>query len=201
MTSKLFTASLLTTALFAGLGMSPAMAQNNYTPAIDQTQHAISDRIQQGLASGHITPSEAQALYRRDREISMRESRYKADGQVTPQERAQLRADLDGLRADVEPLMANNVVVRPGYGGPADGIDKQQLSISQRIDAGVRSGRLNPREARELQGRERMIARHEAGYKSDGVLSPQERRQLNQELSVLRDEVERMMRNGRHGRG
>jgi hypothetical protein len=209
MKSKLLTASLLASALFAGLGMSPAMAQGTNTPRIDQTQQAISARIQQGMASGHITPSEAQALYRRDREISMRESQYKANGVATSQERAQLRSDVDHLASEVERLMANRDVVRPGNNGNYEnmgnagntpGIDNLEYRISQRIDEGIRSGRINHREARKLQRRERQIARHEAQFKSDGVVTQQERRQLRDELAALRDEVERKMNNDRHGR-
>jgi len=180
------------------------MAQGTNTPRIDQAQQAISARIQQGLASGHITPSEARALYRRDREISMRENQYKENGSATAQERAQLRSDLDHLASEVERLMANRDVVRPGAVGNAGntpGIDNREYQISQRIDEGVRAGRINPREARKLHNRERQIARHEAQFKSDGVVTPQERRQLRNELTVLRDEVERMMRNDRRGRG
>ena len=87
MKSKFFTTSLLASALFVGLGFSPVMAQGTSTPRIDQAQQAISARIQQGLASGHITPSEARDLYRRDRDIDLRESRFKSDGRATAQER------------------------------------------------------------------------------------------------------------------
>ncbi|MEO5660139.1 MAG: hypothetical protein ABIQ90_10115, partial [Polaromonas sp.] len=133
MKSKFLTASLLATALFAGLGMAPAMAQGTNTPRIDNTQQAITARIQQGMASGHITPSEAQALYRRDREISMRENQYKSDGRATEQERQQLRADLGGLSADVERMMANNQVVgRRGNADNTPGIDNRSDEISQR---------------------------------------------------------------------
>lgn len=205
MKSKFLTASLLASALFAGLGMSPAMAQGTNTPRIDQAQQAISARIQQGMASGHITPSEAQALYRRDREISIRENQYKADGRATPQERQQLRAELDSLNADVERMMANREFVRPrGNAGNADntpGIDNREYQIGRRIDEGVRSGHITEREARRLHRREREIARKEAYFKSDGVATQQERRQLRNELTALRDEVERMMQNNRRGRG
>lgn len=202
MKSKLLTASLLASALFAGLGMSPAMAQGTNTPRIDQAQQAIIARIQQGMASGHITPSEAQMLYRREREISVRESQYKANGNATPPERAQIRADLDALGAEVERMMANRDVVRPGNAGNAGntpGIDNREYQISQRIDEGVRSGRINQREARRLQRRERDIARQEAQFKSDGVVTQQERRQLRNELTALRYEVERLMRDDRRG--
>ena len=201
MKSKFLTASLLATAVFAGLGMSPAMAQTN-TPRIDQAQQAISTRIQQGLASGHITPSEAQMLIRRERDIQMREAQYKSNGTATPQERQQLRNELSALNADVERMMANNNVVRPpNNAANTPGIDNQEYQVSRRIDEGIRSGRITQREARRLQSREREIARHEAFFKSDGVVTQQERRQLRNELSALRDEVERMMNNDRRGRG
>ncbi|MDI1268399.1 MAG: hypothetical protein PSV40_04765 [Polaromonas sp.] len=206
MKSKLLTASLLASALFAGLGMAPAMAQgNNHTPGIDQSQQAISARIQQGLASGHITPSEAQALYQRDREIEAREMRYKANGSTNPQERQQLRADLGALSADVERMMTNNVYNAPPVAGGntnTNGIDRLEYKISQRIDEGVRTGRITQREARRLYSRERVIERHEQAFKADGVVTQQERRQLRNELTALRDQVERMMRNDRrNGRG
>ena len=199
MKSKLFTASLLASALFVGLGFSPVMAQGTNTPRIDQAQQAISARIQQGLASGHITPSEARELYRRDRDIDVRESRFKSDGRATAQERQQLRADVDALSADVERMIANRaVVVQPG-GTP--GIDNRQVNISQRIDEGVRSGHISQREARRLYSRERDIARLEARFKRDGVVTPPERRQMRNALTKLRNDVERMIRKDPRGRG
>ena len=98
MKSKFVVASLLLSALFAG----PAGAQGTHTPRIDQAQQAIGARIQAGLASGHITPSEAQMLIRRDRDIQLRENQFKANGSATPQERQQLRAELSALATDVE---------------------------------------------------------------------------------------------------
>ena len=202
MKSKFFTASLLASAVFAGLGMAPAMAQGTNTPRIDQVQQAITTRIQQGMASGHITPSEAQMLIRRDRDIQMREGQYKSNGNATPQERQQLRNDLSALNADVERMMANNNVVRPpANAGNTPGIDNREYQVSRRIDEGVRSGRITQREARRLQSREREIARHEAFFKSDGVVTRQERRQMRDELDALRDDVERMISNDRRGRG
>lgn len=196
MTSKLITASLLATALFAGLGVAPAMAQNTSTPAVDRAQQAISARIQQGLASGHITPSEARELYRRDRDIEMRESRFKANGSATPQERQQLRSELESLAAEVERMMANrDFIAQPGAN--TNGIDNRQENIGQRIDEGLRSGRLTRPEARRLQRQERDIARHEASFKRDGVVTQQERQQLRSELARLNNDLTRLLRNER----
>ncbi len=197
MKSKFLTTSLLATALLASLAGAPAMAQGTYTPGIDQSQQAIGARIQQGMQSGHITPSEARDLYARDRDISNRESRYKSDGNVTQQERQQLRADMSGLSAEVERMMANRDVVNQS--GSTPGIDNREFQISQRIDEGVRTGRISQREAARLQSRSRQIERHEAAFKADGVVTQQERRQLRSELTALRDQVERMMHNGRRG--
>ena len=205
---KLLTASLLASALLADPGMAPALAQGINTPRIDQAQQEISARIQQGMASGHITPSEAQVLMRREREIQLRENQFKANGSANPQERQQLRMELDGLRAEVERMMNNADVVRPpghaGYPGNranTPGIDNRQFEISRRIDEAVRSERINPREADRLHMRERDIQRHEALFKSDGVVTQQERRQLRDEMRDLNDDIERMtMRNERRGR-
>ena len=195
MKSKFFTTSLLASALFLGMGLAPVMAQGTSTPAIDRTQQAISARIQQGMASGHITPSEARELYRRDRDIDIRESLFKANGSATPQERQQLRSDLDGLGAEVERMMANRDYVQPPGTTNTNGIDNRQRNISARIDEGVRSGRITQREARSLLNRERAIARHEVSYKRDGVVTQQERRQLRDELAMLNADVDQMMRN------
>ena len=71
MKSKILAGSLVLSALFASLSMTPVMAQDTNTPGIDRAQQEISSRIQQGLASGQISPAEAQGLYRREREIQM----------------------------------------------------------------------------------------------------------------------------------
>lgn len=199
MKSKLILGSLLVSALFAGMGMSPVMAQSTHTPVIDRSQQAIEARIQQGLESGHITPSEAQYLYRRVREIQIRENRFKSDGSASPQERQRLRQDLDSLRDEVEYKLANpRVDDRRSDNTP--GIDNRAFEIRARIEEGVRSGRITQGEARRLHRRQREIARHEARFKSDGIFSRQERRQLRSELMALRDDVERMLRDDRRAR-
>jgi hypothetical protein len=192
-------ASLLACALFTGFGIAPAMAQDTHTPVIDRAQQDIGARIQQGLRSGLITPSEAQDLVRRQREIHMRESRIKSDGAATSRERQQLRQDLDALNADVERKMSNSRVAAQG-GDRTPGIDDSQADIRAMIGQGVRSGRISRVDARRLENRERNIARHEARFKADGVVTQQERRQLRSELALLREDVERMVRGAGRGR-
>lgn len=187
-------ASLVATTLFAGLAAAPAMAQpgGSYTPGIDNAQNAVSARIQQGLQSGRITPSEARVLYQRDREIHNREAAYRSDGRVSPQERQQLRNDLARLSDDVERAIANRQTAG-NRGGGMGGIDSREFQIRQRIDEGLRTHRLSLREAGALQARSDAIERREAAYRADGVVTPQERRALRDELSALRNEVDRLV--------
>lgn len=199
MTSKLFTASLLASALFAGLATAPALAQTN-TPRVDQAQQNISARIRQGMESGHITPSEAQTLLRRERAIEVREAQFKSNGQASPQERQALRNELNDLGAEVERLMANQDVVRRGNTNtPA--IDNQFAAVSQRIDEGVRNGRINRREERQLRKQESNFMRREAAFRADGRVTQQERRQMRDELASLRNQVERAFRYDARNRG
>lgn len=195
MKSKLLAASLLASALLAGLGTAPAMAQGINTPVIDRAQQAITARIQQGLASGQVTPSEARELYRRDREIDLREARFKANGSATPQERQQLRDDLDQLGAEVERMIGNRD--RVVQSDNTNGIDNRQLNMSERIDEGVRLGRISQSQARRLHNQERQIARQETRFKRDGVVTQQERRQLQNELTRLSAEINRAARSNR----
>ncbi len=195
MKSNLITALLVVSATSFGVALPSAMAQGTNTPTIDRAQQQISARIRQGMASGHITPSEARELFRRDREIELHEIRVKSNGNATPQERQQLRAELDGLAAEVERMMANSAVVTRNGNANTPGIDSMEANIRARIDEGVRTGRINQREAGRLYRQERDFARHEAMYKRDGVVTPQERRQLRDELSRLSDAVDRMVSN------
>jgi len=190
---KLIASSVLASAMLAGMGISPVMAQGTNTPVVNQQQQEISARIQQGVASGHITPSEAQALHQRERAIQIREYRFKSDGSASQQERQQLRLDLDALRADVERKIANpQVVVQPADNTPV--IDQNQQEIRSRIHDGAQSGRLTQKQARSLMQKARSIERLEARYKADGVVTRQERRNLSNKLATLSNEVEKTIK-------
>ena len=66
-----------------------AFAQAN-TPRVDLRQANQERRIDQGVASGSLTPREANRLERGQQHVQNMEARAKADGVVTRQERAQL---------------------------------------------------------------------------------------------------------------
>lgn len=77
------------------LTWSTVWAQGNETPGIDRRQANQERRIQEGVASGQLTPGEAARLERNADRIEKMEERAKADGVVTPRERARLHEALD----------------------------------------------------------------------------------------------------------
>lgn len=194
MKMKTLTLSLAAATLLAGMSVAPVMAQGTNTPSIDRTQQEIRARIQQGVASGRITQSEAQELYKRERDIQFREIRIKNDGRATPQEREQLHRDLDAMRADVDRKLTNN---RTDGGTNTPGVDNREDNIGARIDRGIASGRINKAEANRLHQRERDIQRREAQFKRDGRVTPAERQQLRRDLDALNQDVDRLLNNGR----
>ena len=60
-------------------------------------------------------------------------------------------------------------------------IDQRQANQAQRIDQGVQSGALTPRETKTLDARESRIASNEAAAKADGNATPAERAKLRGE--------------------
>lgn len=61
------------------------------TPGIDKHQQHQRARIEQGVRSGELTRAEARTLVKEQREIRQAKVEARSDGQVTPEERAQLR--------------------------------------------------------------------------------------------------------------
>lgn len=74
---------------------SVCFAQAPATPRIDQRQVNQQKRINQGVASGELTPTEAAKLQKRETKLANDEAKAKADGKVTPAERRRLRREED----------------------------------------------------------------------------------------------------------
>jgi multidrug resistance efflux pump len=182
----------MTVALIAINGIAPVKAQGTSTPGIERNQEELRARIQQGIASGHITQQEAQILFRQEQEITLRENRMKSDGTITPQERQQLRQDLAAMHAEVASKLTNSESAMRQNNGTSD-IDHREYQIHERIEQGMRSGHITRDEAKSLSQRVREIERRQARFKSNGEIAQQERRELRRELMLLHDDVERML--------
>jgi len=82
-------ATAATLSLFA-LGAFAQAAGPAATPRIDARQAKQEQRIDQGVASGQLTPRETKRLEGQQARIDRVEDKAKADGVVTPAERARV---------------------------------------------------------------------------------------------------------------
>jgi len=74
----------------AVFAQAPAPKDPLATPRIDQREANQDKRIDQGVASGQLTPRETKRLELREKRIASTEARAKADGTVTGKERKHL---------------------------------------------------------------------------------------------------------------
>ena len=81
--------------LLALVALPVVAVAGNRDPGVNQLQHNQQQRIQQGVQSGELTRGETRRLQAEQRGIRQEERAYKADGQLTRAERADLRQDLN----------------------------------------------------------------------------------------------------------
>lgn len=80
-------------------------------------------------------------------------------------------------------------------------IAQRQANLDQRIDQGIRSGRLNRPEARRIQNELRQLDRLEAQYRRSNGLSMSERRDLDRRYDALSARVRFEKNDRQNGRG
>lgn len=83
-----------------------------------------------------------------------------------------------GLTFLVAAEMAYGQTRAPNYGTNDPGIQQRMQNQEQRIDRGVTSGALTPKEAGKLEAEQARIQQKEQRMKSDGQLTPKEREKL-----------------------
>ena len=83
--------NLRTAFVAAGLCLATSAAFAQSTPRVDDRQANQAARIEQGKASGELTPREAARLQRGQRHVQGMENRALADGKVTGAEKARVR--------------------------------------------------------------------------------------------------------------
>lgn len=84
------------------------------------------------------------------------------------------------------------------YAGTNDpGIQQREQNQEKRIDQGVKSGQITPREEHRLDSQQNKIKNDEARMKSDGKLTPTERRKLTREQNRASRNIYRKKHNER----
>lgn len=76
-------------------------------------------------------------------------------------------------------------------------VDRREARQHARIQQGVRSGELTPGEAAKLRAGQAHVERMENRAKADGVVTPQERRQLNRAQNRQSRRIHRLKHNHR----
>lgn len=160
------------------------------TRHLERQQAAIRHEERRFKADGNFTPGERRELHRDQNHASRDIWRERHDGEH--------RFGRDGFgerhASGRDGFGARHAFGRDGFGGrhatgqPVrgwdPGIDRREHREMERIQQGIRSGELTRNEARRLMDEQRMIRQEERQYKSDGVLTRDERLDLLQDLSA-----------------
>ena len=86
----------------------------------------------------------------------------------------------------------SSFVVTAAFAGDRDpGVNKRQRHQHSRIAEGVKSGELTHSEAKSLRADQHAIRAEEAEFKSDGVLTRGERRELHRDLNESSRDIRR----------
>ncbi|MBY0546654.1 MAG: hypothetical protein K2W95_05150 [Candidatus Obscuribacterales bacterium] len=167
--------------------------------SIDTRQAALDSQIEQSLSAGILTWQQARTFETELNQIAAKETTFTADGRLSYRETNELLADLDTLDGKVKAHIANYDRNRRDWGrnrnrgrGNHRNYNSTQSVLRQRIDFGLRSGRLTRVEANRLIRDEQRIADLEAQMRlSGGRLSYSEQRRLLTELDNLSRNITR----------
>jgi hypothetical protein len=184
-------------------GQAQAPSYGTSDPGIQQRMQNQEQRIDQGVSSGALTPKETGRLEAEQAKIRQTEQRMKSDGQLTPNERQKLNNMQDRSSQHIYNQKHDAQTANVGQGGAGvnvndPNIQQRMQNQERRIQQGVNSGQLTPKEAGRLQAREAKIKQDEARMKSDGQLTAKERKKLNKELDNASDRIYKQKHDRQH---
>jgi hypothetical protein len=176
--------------VFTGLGSESFAGTRD--PGVNARQQNQRERIQQGVRSGELTRRETRKAVETQRDVRQLERAYKSDGKLTAGERADLHHEQNQASRQIY-RQKHDAQARPAaVPAPAvrdPGVNQRQSNQTARIVNGVKTGELTRPEAQELRTERRDIRQLEHSYKSDGVLTRNERQDLHQQLNQQSKEI------------
>lgn len=169
--------------LSTGLVFGQSIISGTNDPGIQKRISNQEQRIDQGIQSGSLTPRETGKLETEQARIQQTEERMKSDGQLTPRERTRLTNMQNRANSDIYRQKHDAQTANVGAGATSGNVNnpriqKRTQNQEQRINQGVQSGSLTPKEAGRLGAQQARIKQKEERMKSDGNLSPLERERL-----------------------
>lgn len=175
---------------------APASAQQ--WQSINQRQVNLDQRIDVGVRNGSLTRGEASRLREEFRGLARLEARYRSSYGLSQAERRDLDRRFDALSARIR-YERHDRDDRNGRNWQP--INQRQNMLDNRIDAGIRSGRLDRREAANLRAEFREIATIEARYRRSNGLSYRERADLDRRFDRLTAELQASLNDRNRRRG
>jgi hypothetical protein len=162
--------------LSTGVALAQAQAHGPNDPGIQQRMDHQENRIEQGVQSGALTPRETGRLEGEQAKIQQTEERMKSDGKLTGNERERLTImqnkagqDIYNQKHDAQTANVNKPLTPR----------QRQINQQGRIDQGIKSGELTPKEAGRLEAEQAHIQQAKERMKSDGQLTGAEHQRLN----------------------
>jgi ribosomal protein S20 len=152
-------------------------------------------KIDQGVAQGTLNRHEAERLDGELGAILNKIDRMKADGQLSPGERDQVKNDLDRLDRDIfQDKHDSTITIAPVLVDWRGGIRTRIQEARLKIDQGIVRGTLDRHEARRLNKELGQVLNKIDRMKSDGRLSQGERNKINRNLDRLDRDIAREKR-------
>ena len=182
MKNTLLTAAIV--GLLSVAAVANADGQRTRDPGVNARQHNQRARIQQGVRSGELTRRETHAAVDGQRDIRQLERGYRSDGTLTSGERRDLHHEQNQASREIYRDKHDGQERPESLPGTRDpGVNQRQGDQTARIVQGVKSGELTQDEVQGLREGRSDIRELEQGYKSDGTLTKDERKDLHQELN------------------
>src|SRR4030043_1736100 len=146
---------------------------------------SLQQGIGNGLASGELTPNEAQNLLAKLENIR-REYTVLRERRTTAEEGDPLLGRLDDLEREV-----NRVRAQPSRIDETR-IEDRMIALQRRIDEGVMAGRLTRIQGGEFQGRLDAIRREFLQRIKDRTFPPEEKAEISSRLDSLERDINRV---------
>src|SRR5215475_11301929 len=175
---------MLSFAVVAVIGLSSMGFAQTSTKRIDRREQKQQNRVANGVKDGSLSPGEAARIERGEQKIQRDEA--KADGVVTPRERARLNRELNHTSREISHDRRRT-----------PGVDRREQHQQNRVANGLKNGSLTSGEAAKIERDEQKINRDEAKAKADGVVTAREKAKLNRELNHTNREIRRDKHNNR----
>lgn len=151
--------------------------------AIEKRIGDMQRRIDAGVREGQLTREEYNRLQMFLNRIKDRDTRFRADGVLTDDERFSLNQMLNALDERIRFERNDTDTVH------REAFDRRLGEMKRKIEVGMRAGQLTLDEACRLSGMLMRIRERESRFRSDGVLTREERVRLNEMLVYLEEQI------------